>query len=249
MAIPHPHTQPVSRPAPAGVSPAGQSLAIYWHLKAARALDTFEAEVRRMLQLEAQLGAFAQEYETVVGGVAQQLAMLDGVVTMGDVPELAEVQAQAERCRARQAELKSRFRGLAMELHPDRALQSGGGDDLSGRMQQVNEAYGRGDLAGLMKLEAQLYLARLTGEAPDNARWDAALNELARAAATYAQGYRDLLNAPLNKWMLKHLSARREGWEWMEAVRRKFERRIEEKEQLLGALMGASGIGQPREAA
>ena len=246
MAIPHPLTQHVTRDDAAFVvSQAGAQMAGFWRMKIARALDAFEAEARRMLSLETQLGEFAVQYELLLGEVTDRLASLEE--QMGETPgnaELLAMRAQQEQRTARQNELRARYRTLAMDIHPDRAQLA---DDSGAHMQRLTAMYRGGDLAGLLKLEAQLYLARITGEDFADVRgMEAALRDVARASETYAQGYRALLNSPANDLMLRVMSARREGWEMLEVQKRKIERSIFDKEQMMIAAMSASGIGLER---
>ena len=75
-----------------------------------------------------------------------------------------------------------------------------------------------------------------------------ALRELEQATHTYADGYRTLLNSPLNELMLRAMSARLAGWDWMDAVVRKVERTIEEK-QRAAVMANIAEIGAWREGA
>jgi hypothetical protein len=101
-------------------------------------------------------------------------------------------------------------------------------------MHTLNTAYQQGDLAALLKLQAQLQLTRLCDiDFSATAALESALYDVNRAADTYAQGYRDLLNSPLNELMLRAIAAQMEGWDFMQAVVQRIERSIEEKAQEL----------------
>ena len=101
-------------------------------------------------------------------------------------------------------------------------------------MQAVNAAYQQGDLAAMLRIEAQMLLTELM-EDPNasTAARESALRDLEKAVNTYAEAYRTLLNSPLNELMLRAMSARLAGWDWMEAVVKKVERAIEHKERAL----------------
>jgi hypothetical protein len=102
--------------------------------------------------------------------------------------------------------------------------------ELADKMHALNDAYANGDLAALLKCEAEILMAQLGGD------WSTAetyLRDIERAAATYAQGYRTLLSSPLNHLMLRALSARREGWDWIGAVIERLQRAIHTREEAL----------------
>ena len=75
-------------------------------------------------------------------------------------------------------------------------------------------------------------LSRIDDEMPTaGAELEAALREIERAATTYADGYRAMLGSPLNELMLRAMSARLAGWDWMDAVVKKLEQAIESHER------------------
>jgi hypothetical protein len=113
-------------------------------------------------------------------------------------------------------------------------------------MHTLNAAYQQGDLAALLRLEAQMLLHGMADEQGATVDLEVALRDVEKAAETYANGYRALLNSPLNELMLRAMSARLAGWDWMQAVVRKVERTIEEKERA-AALASIAAIGAWRE--
>jgi len=221
-----------------------RQLATYWRVRVTKTIERLESEARRMLAIEEQLSAFALEYYDVVGEPAARLAQLEdqisAAVSEPAMPEMEEVLAHREGVAARRRELKQRYRSIAKEIHPDRASVIEGAGAGAQQMHDLNTAYERGDLAALLKLEAQLYLTKLCDiDFSMTAELESALHEVNRAAETYAQGYRDLLNSPLNELMLRAMAANMEGWDFMQAVVRRIEKSITEREQELAA--AASG--------
>jgi hypothetical protein len=201
----------------------------YWRVRIEAALDKLEREARRMFQLEQELSLFATSYYDMVGPAAERLAALEQAQGMQasqpTVDALPEASVQREARGARLGEIKTRYRSLAKEIHPDCALDAAAG--VAGAMHTLNAAYQKGDLAALLKLEAQMALSRIDDEAPTaGAELEAALREIERAATTYADGYRAMLGSPLNELMLRAMSARLAGWDWMEAVVKKLEHAI-----------------------
>lgn len=219
-----------------------RQLATYWRVRVTKTIERLETEARRMLALEEQLSAFAVEYYETVGDAAARLVQLDELINaQSAVPELDEVLAYREGLAARKKELKQRYRSIAKEIHPDRASVIDGAGNGAAEMHALNTAYERGDLAALLKLEAQLQLTKLCDiDFSATAALESALHEVNRAAETYAQGYRDLLNSPLNELMLRAMAANMEGWDFMQAVLGRIERAIEEREEeLASAAAGA----------
>ena len=246
MAFAHPMTQPTFAETARQKHQAQPSAGGYWHVRITETVAALELESRRMLQLEAQLGDFAERYYAAVGATMARLEALEEQLEQRSpraASALPEMLAQCEANQERQTELKVRYRSLAKELHPDTAPVEAH-SDVSAQMQALTDAYRRGDLAAMLKLEAQLYLNRLAVAATTNpSALEMALRDVVRATDTYAAGYRQLLNSPLNELMLRAMAAQREGWDWTDAVLKKIERSIEEKEQLLIALVTASGVG------
>ena len=156
------------------------------------------------------------------------------------------IMAQRDARDARRVEIKTRYRSLAKEIHPDRAMVVHGAGVHADNMHTLNAAYRQGDLAALLRLEAHMLLQGLADEQGASIEFDAALREVEKAAETYAQGYRSLLNSPLNELMLRAMSARLAGWDWMQAVVSKVERTIEEKERA-AVLASIAEIGAWRE--
>ncbi|MES2984197.1 MAG: J domain-containing protein [Pseudomonadota bacterium] len=194
-------------------------------------LDRLEREARRMLQLEEELSAFANQYYDVVGAATERLAQLEAQ-PLDDPLAMPAVHAQRDTRDARRVELKTRYRSLAKEIHPDRAMVVDGAGAQANHMHTLNAAYQQGDLAALLKLEAQLLLGQMAADVTTpQSEMDYALREVERAADTYAGGYRMMLNSPINELMLRALSAKQAGWDWMHAVLRKLERAIEERER------------------
>lgn len=206
----------------------------YWRVRIEAMLEKLEREARRMFQLEQELSLFASSYYDMVGPAAERLAVLEQGQGMTAAPlsvdALPEASVQREARGARLGEIKTRYRSLAKEIHPDCAVAGAGG--VANAMHTLNAAYQKGDLAALLKLEAQMALSRIDDEAPSaSAELEAALREIERAATTYADGYRAMLGSPLNELMLRAMSARLAGWDWMEAVVKKLEQAIESHER------------------
>jgi hypothetical protein len=208
----------------------------YWQVRIHAALDTLEREARRMFQLENELNAFASQYYEAVGTAVHRLAQLEDATNAA--PEVAMampvVMAQCEEAPKRSAELKARYRSLAKEVHPDRAMMVEGSGSAANTMHALNAAYQQGDLAAMLRLEAQMHLARVMPDAGcDTTELEAGLRDVSRAAMTYGDSYRAMLGSPLNELMLRAMSARLAGWDWIDTVVRKLERTIEEKERAL----------------
>ncbi len=214
-----------------------QQLATYWRARVQAALDRLEREARRMFQLEGELSQFANDYYAAVGEASERLAQIDQVnLRESPVEELTQVlpslRDTMDMQTARTRELKSRYRTLAKEIHPDRTPQASAVD--AERMGQLNQAYQNRDIAAMLTLEAQLIVARLMKRGFTHTQdIEHALRDIDRAANTYAESYRAMLNSPLNELMLRAMSARLAGWDWIGAVVRKVERAIEAKERAL----------------
>lgn len=216
---------------------ADRQMAHYWRVRATTTLDRLEREARRMFQLESELSHFAREYYDAVGEAAERLATIEQLTSQAqadsNVPHAMHAAfAQRDAHSTRQAELKTRYRSLAKEIHPDRAMAVEGQGPQANNMHTLNAAYQHGDLAVLLKLEAQMLLDQMMGnDGNATAEFEQALREVERAADTYAEGYRAMLGSPLNELMLRAMSARLAGWDWVQTVVRKVERAIEEKER------------------
>ena len=215
---------------------ARKQLDTYWRVRVAKAVEALEREARRMLQLEAQLAAFSQEYYTVVGPWAEYLAGLEaqleappGEYNKDETAAVPLAAAQRDLLAVRQDELKARYRQLALEIHPDRNAPEQSAARAA-QMQLVNSAYAKGDLAALLRCEAEIVMSQFEG---DWSRAEGHLRDLERASETYAAGYRTLLNSPLNHLMLRSMAATREGWDWMGAVVNRMEHAAEACQEML----------------
>jgi hypothetical protein len=230
---------------------AARQVATYWRVRINATLDQLEREARRMFQLEQELSAFAQAYYDAVGAAAERLADLEHGAAHGDVGAhvvaIPAALAQRDARSARLSEIKTRYRSLAKEIHPDRAMVAPRAGSTESTMHTLNAAYQHGDLAVLLKLEAQMALAQIDDDAPNaGLELENALREIERAANTYADGYRAMLGSPLNELMLRAMSARLAGWDWIAAVVKKVERAIEAHERA-AVEAGIAQIGAWRE--
>lgn len=216
---------------------ADRQVATYWRVRINATLDQLEREARRMFQLEQELSSFAQAYYDAVGAAAERLADLEQGATAhsevgAHVVAMPAALAQRDAKSARLSEIKMRYRSLAKEIHPDRAMVVESTGTTASTMHTLNAAYQHGDLAVLLKLEAQMALARIDDDgATASLELEGALREIERAANTYAEGYRAMLGSPLNELMLRAMSARLAGWDWIQAVVKKLERAIEAHER------------------
>jgi hypothetical protein len=207
----------------------------YWRIRVTKTLERMERESRRMLALEAELTQFAEHYYSQVGAYVERLTELETQLLNCATPEistgtLTEVIAQRDMKQTRQLELKNRYRMLAKEIHPDRSMMVDGSGDRASQMQSLNVAYQHGDLATMLKLEAEMLLMHTDAGLP---ALEERLRAVERAADTYASGYRELLNSPLNELMLRALQARLAGWDWMEAVVKRVQRAIAASERAI----------------
>lgn len=213
------------------------SLAQYWQTRVQTMLGKLEHEARRMFQLESELSLFATEYYAAVGEASERLAAVEeriGQEVTGRelVEAMPDIHETISAGQVRQRELKQRYRTLAKSIHPDRAMLTHGAGEPAQQMQVLNAAYQKGDLAALLKLEAEMALVHVLEKGfVDTRELEATLHEISRATATYADSYREMLNSPLNELMLRAMSARLAGWNWIETVVRKVERAVEEKER------------------
>ena len=237
------HTQRFSSPLE---ERAQRQMDMYWRIRICKTLDRLERESRRMLQLETELSAFADDYYTTVGVHVERLAELEALLMAEHAPPatpdtMSDVLAQRDMAQSRSSEIKTRYRALAKEIHPDRAMSVEGVGTPAVQMQVLNSAYAQGDLPTMLRLEAEILLERTDMAMSVEER----LREVERAADTYAAGYRQLLNSPLNELMLRQLSARLAGWNWMEAVVQRVRRTIVAHERAL-AVANIAAIGDWR---
>lgn len=210
---------------------AARQVVSYWRVRINATLDQLEREARRMFQLEQELSVFAENYYEAVGPAAEHLASLECAPSINapllPVDALPEALVQRDARGVRLGEIKARYRSLAKEIHPDRAMVVEGSGSVANAMHTLNAAYQHGDLAALLKLEAQMALSRVDDDAPTaGMELEGALREIERAANTYADGYRAMLGSPLNELMLRAMSARLAGWNWIDAVVKKLEQAI-----------------------
>ena len=112
---------------------------------------------------------------------------------------------------------------------------------MASRMHALNAAYHHGDLAALLKLEAEILLSGvMSANLANSSAIESALHDIERAADTYAESYRHMLRSPLNELMLRALAARLAGWDWMETVVRKIDAAANERERA----QASAGIAQ-----
>ena len=236
MAFAHPSAQSFAAPIFAfSFGATADSHRGYWQARIADAVQQLTHEARRMLKLEAQLAEFAGRYYAAVGESVWRLMALDAALAGEEhasecAAELAEADAYLGGPEERGQELKSRYRALAKELHPDRGAV-GQREVGAAEMHMLTEAYQRGDLAALLALDAELALMRCARAG--SGMLEEAVHDVSRAAETYARGYRDLLNSPLNELMLRAMAAESEGRDWLAEVVAQLTARIQEKEQAL----------------
>lgn len=199
---------------------AQRQLATYWRVRISKTLDQLENEVRRMLRIETALEHFAQHVVQRLSAqraaVAQLPAQQAAAIGLPNAPfEWVELGVAP----ARAMELKSRYRQLAKELHPDTATDSG-----RPTMSEVNAAYATSDLARMVRLEAQTL-------APDTAyaalSYEDYIRQVEQATATYRQAYTHLLNTPLYSLYARASSATEDGWDFIENLARRISRALE----------------------
>lgn len=220
----------------------------YWRIRTQKTIERLEREARRMLALEAELTQFADRYYDHVGHYVERLTELEtqllaATPTEASATTLTDVIAQRDMKVTRQTELKNRYRQLAKEIHPDRSMMVESHGERANQMQTLNVAYQQGDLATMLRLEADMLLAD-----ESNFPLEERLRAVERAADTYAAGYRELLNSPINELMLRALQARLAGWDWMDAVIKRVQRAIEQSERAL-VEVGIAAIGDWRQSA
>lgn len=227
----------LSTKSPRGISTEQRSSqALYWQERCHATLDTLEREARRMLALEGELSEFASQYYATIGDAAERLAALEqSRDSWSSDPTfeaaVPDVMRQQEAMIHRRSELKSRYRNLAKTLHPDRAEPMEKTGLGAQAMHRLNAAYQHGDLAAMLRLEAERALVPLIGSPTQNHDGlEEALHAIEQASETYAEGYRAMLASPLNELMLRAMAARLAGWDWMEAVARKLEQTITQQQ-------------------
>lgn len=203
---------------------AHRQLMTYWRLRIGKALDQLETEVRRMLQVETGLERFAQDMVTRLNPYTEALSQLPREVAdpLG-VPKAPFAWVEQGVAQARAREIKSRYRLLAKELHPDASITHASGVSMA----QVNHAYTREDLALLVRLEAQSL-------APDELQpvhaFEDYVRQVEQATTTYRQAYTRLLNTPLYSLYARAASAQEDGWDFIESLTRRIKRVVESNE-------------------
>lgn len=200
---------------------AQRQLMTYWRLRITKALEQLETEVRRMVRVESGLERFAQDmvarlqpYMDALRNLPRELA--DPLA----VPKAPFVWVEQGVAAARTREIKSRYRLLAKELHPDAAVEHASGISMS----EVNHAYTREDLALLVRLEAQ---SLSPDDAQPVAMFEDFVRQVEQATATYRQAYTRLLNSPLYSLYARAASAQEDGWDYVESLTRRIKRVIE----------------------
>lgn len=200
---------------------AQRQLMTYWRLRISKTLDQLETEIRRMLRVEQGLERFAQDVVARLGPYTEALAQLppELAATIG-VPRAPFLWVKQDVAAARAREIKSRFRQMAKELHPDLGVALNGNVTMA----EVNNAYMREDLATLVRLEAQSLAP--TEDMPISAFEDYT-RQVEQAAQTYRQAYTRLLNSPLYSLYARAASAQEDGWDFVESLARRIRRAVE----------------------
>ena len=213
--------QPAHYASSALTEQAQRQLMTYWRLRIGKALEQLETEVRRMIRVESGLERFAQDmvarlqpYMDAVRQLPRELADPLGL------PKAPFAWVEQGVANARHREIKSRYRLLAKELHPDASV-----DHASGlTMAEVNHAYTREDLALLVRLEAQSL-------APDESHsvsvFEDYVRQVEQATTTYRQAYTRLLNSPLYSLYARAASAQEDGWDYVDSLTRRIRRAVE----------------------
>lgn len=200
---------------------AQRQLMTYWRLRISKALEQLETEVRRMLQVESGLERFAQDMVSRLTPYMEALRQLPRELAepLG-VPKAPFAWVEQGVASARTREIKSRYRLLAKELHPDAAVAHASGITMA----EVNHAYTREDLALLVRLEAQSL-------APDELQaisvFEDFVRQVEQATATYRQAYTRLLNTPLYSLYARAASAQEDGWDYVDSLARRIRRAVE----------------------
>lgn len=200
---------------------AQRQLMTYWRLRISKSLEQLETEVRRMLRVETGLERFAQDMVARLQPYMEALSnMPRELADISNVPKAPFAWVSQGVAEARSREIKSRYRLLAKELHPDAAVAHASGISMS----EVNHAYTREDLAALVRLEAQSL-------APDESHPVAVFEDFVRqveqATQTYRQAYTRLLNSPLYSLYARAASAQEDGWDFVESLTRRLKRAAE----------------------
>lgn len=197
---------------------AQRQLMSYWRGRVGAALDQLEAEVRRMARVESGLEQFAQEMVQRLHPYTEAVRQLPADMAA----QLALPQAPFQWVAwgvgaARAREMKQRYQRLAKEIRPDFT----GDDTPRPCMRDVNHAYARGDLAALVRLEAQLLAPGIT---EPTSIFEEFVREVERAAHTYRAEYKQLLHTPLYALYARAASAREDGWDYTETLIRRIGR-------------------------
>lgn len=194
---------------------AQRQLVTHWRVRVQQVLDHLQNEVQRMLQLEATLEIFATGFASRMDSYRQQkLVLPEAQAARIPLPSAPFEWAAQHIGAARASECKRRFRQLARELHPDFA----GTDNDQPRMHAINDAYTKGDLAALVRCEAQSLAPDVTQ--PTRAFEDY-VRQVEQAAQTYRHAYTQLLNSPLYSLYARAASAQEDGWDFTASLARK----------------------------
>lgn len=200
---------------------AQRQLMTYWRLRISKSLEQLETEVRRMLRVESGLEHFAQDMVARLQPYTEALNQLPReLADMSSVPKAPFAWVSQGVAEARAREIKNRYRQLAKELHPDAAVAHASGISMS----EVNHAYTRGDLATLVRLEAQ---SLAPDELQPTAVFEDFVRQVEQAAQTYRQAYTRLLNSPLYSLYARAASAQEDGWDFVESLTRRLKRAAE----------------------
>lgn len=200
---------------------AQRQLMTYWRLRITKALELLETEVRRMTRVESGLERFAQDMVARLAPYTEALRNLPRELAEPlAVPKAPFTWVEQGVAIARAREIKSRYRLLAKELHPDAAVEHASGITMA----EVNHAYTREDLALLVRLEAQSL-------SPDDTQpvgvFEDFVRQVEQATTTYRQAYTRLLNSPLYSLYARAASAQEDGWDYVESLSRRIHRVIE----------------------
>lgn len=203
---------------------AQRQLMTYWRLRVAKTLEQFETEVRRMLRVESGLERFAQDVVARLDPYLEALRQLPPEMAAGlGVPKAPFLWVKQGVGAARAKEIKSRYRMLAKELHPDSNVGSPGDVEMA----EVNNAYAREDLAALVRLEAQSLAPGIDAFAH---AFEDYVRQVEQATTTYRQAYTRLLNSPLYSLYARAASAQEDGWDFIDSLARRIRRAVETQE-------------------
>lgn len=199
---------------------AQRQLVTYWRVRIGKTLEQLESEVSRMLRVEHSLERFARDMVARLGPSMEIYRTLPASVaeTVG-MPKAPFAWVEQGVANARARELKSRYRQLAKELHPDYATH---GEQPS--MVAINHAYDTDNLAAMVRLEAQALAPE--ADAPSQ-QFEDYVKQVDQATQTYRYAYNQLLNSPLYSLYARATSAQEDGWDYVESLARRVKRAAE----------------------